>query len=91
MGIYEAALVRARTTQADPVWRAEYPATRPKVERKIGHLMRRRHGGRRARARGQSKVAADFSLLAAAVNLIGRFGILGLTRVSGPRWVLAPI
>jgi len=26
--------------------------TRPKVERKIGHLMRRRHGGRRARVRG---------------------------------------
>src|ERR1035437_5616439 len=88
MGIYEAALVRARTTQADPVWRGEYPAPRQKVERKIAHLMRRRHGGRRARARGQSKVAADFSLLAAAVNLIGRFGILGLTRVSGPRWVL---
>src|SRR5665647_1666284 len=26
-------------------WRAEYRATRPKVERKLGHLMRRRHGG----------------------------------------------
>jgi len=90
IGIYEAELVRARTTQADPAWRAEYRATRPKVERKIGHLMRRRHGGRRARVRGQTKVAADFSLLAAAVNL-ARFGILGLTRVSGPRWVLAPI
>jgi hypothetical protein len=90
IGIYEAELVRARTTQADPGWRAEYRATRPKVERKIGHLMRRRHGGRRARVRGQTKVAADFSLLAAAVNL-ARFGVLGLTRVSGPRWVLAPI
>ena len=43
-------------------------ATRPKVERKIGHLMRRRHGGRRARVRGRTKVAAT-SLLAAAVNL----------------------
>jgi len=31
--------------------------------------MRRRHGGRRARVRGTAKVAADFSLLAAAVNL----------------------
>ena len=89
IGIYEAELVRARSTQADPVWRADYRATRPKVERKIGLLMRRRHGGRRARVRGQSKVAADFSLLAAAVNL-ARFGVLGLTRVSGPRWVLAP-
>jgi Transposase DDE domain/Transposase domain (DUF772) len=90
IGIHEAELVRARTAQADPRWRAEYRATRPKVERKIGHLMRRRHGGRRARVRGQAKVAADFSLLAAAVNL-ARFGVLGLTRVSGPRWVVAPI
>lgn len=90
IGIHEAELVRARSAQADPAWRAEYRATRPKVERKIGHLMRRRHGGRRARVRGQTKVAADFSLLAAAVNL-ARFGVLGLTRVSGPRWVVAPI
>jgi len=91
IGRYEAELVRARTTQADPAWRADYRATRPKVERKIGHLMRRRHGGRRARVRGQTKVAADFSLLAAAlaaaVNL-ARFGVLGLTRASGPRWVV---
>ena len=88
IGIHEAELVRARTAQADPGWRAEYRATRPKVERKIGHLMRRRHGGRRARVRGQTKVAADFSLLAAAVNL-ARFGVLGLTRASGRRWVVA--
>ena len=90
IGIYEAELVRARAAQADPAWRAEYRATRPKVERKIGHLMRRRHGGRRARVRGQAKVAADFSLLAAAVNL-ARFGVLGLTHVSGPRWAVTPI
>jgi Transposase DDE domain/Transposase domain (DUF772) len=90
IGIYEPELVRARTAQADPAWRTDYRATRPKVERKIGHLMRRRHGGRRARVRGQAKVAADFSLLAAAVNL-ARFGVLGLTRASGPRWVVAPI
>jgi len=90
IGIYEPELVRARTAQADPAWRADYRATRPKVERKIGHLMRRRHGGRRARVRGQTKVAADFSLLAAAVNL-ARFGVLGLTRASGPRWVVVPI
>jgi hypothetical protein len=90
ISIYEPELVRARTAQADPAWRADYRATRPKVERKIGHLMRRRHGGRRARVRGQTKVAADFSLLAAAVNL-ARFGVLGLTRASGPRWVVVPI
>lgn len=78
---YEAELVRARTTQTDPDWRAEYRATRPKVERKIGHLMRRKHGGRRARVRGTDKVAADFSLLAAAINL-ARLAVLGLTRTS---------
>ena len=59
----------ARARQADPDWRADYRATRPKVERKLGHLMRRRHGGRRARVRGRPKVDADFNLLAAAANL----------------------
>lgn len=37
-----------------------YRAILPKAERKIGHLMRRRHGGRRARVRGTTKIAADF-------------------------------
>jgi len=89
IGRYEAEPTRARATQQDPAWRAEYRATRPKVERKLGHLMRRRHGGRRARVRGQTKVGADFALLAAAVNL-ARFGVLGLTRVAGPGWAVAP-
>lgn len=83
---YEAELTRARTAQADPDWKTDYNATRPKVERKIGHLMRRRHGGRRARVRGRTKVAADFSLLAAAINL-ARLGILGLHRHPGQTWV----
>jgi hypothetical protein len=61
---------------------ADYRATRPKVERKIGHLMRRRHGSRRARVRGRVKVAADFSLLAAAVNL-ARLGALGIACRAG--------
>jgi Transposase DDE domain/Transposase domain (DUF772) len=86
---YEAELARARTAQADPAWVADYRATRPKVERKIGHLMRRRHGGRRARMRGTTKVAADFSLLAAAVNL-ARLGALGLRRATGQGWQAAP-
>ena len=75
--------------QADPAWQADYRATRPKVERKIGHLMRRRHGGRRARVRGTAKVAADFSLLAAAVNL-ARLGMLGL-RHTDRGWAAAAI
>jgi hypothetical protein len=82
VGPYEAHLTAARAEQADPAWQADYRATRPKVERKIGHLMRRRHGGRWARVRGRLKVAADFSLLAAAVNL-ARLAVLGLTGVGG--------
>ena len=78
IGIYEQQLTRARARQTDPAWKADYTATRPKVERKIAHLMRRRHGGRRARVRGHTKVDADFSLLAAAVNL-ARLATLGVT------------
>jgi IS5 family transposase len=74
---FEAALARARERQADPGWQADYRANRPKVERKLAHLMRRRHGGRRARVRGRPKVDADFNLLAAAANL-ARLATLGL-------------
>jgi hypothetical protein len=77
VGVHEEHLARARNQQKDPAWIADYQATRPKVERKIGHMMWRRHGGRRARVRGRVKVAADFSLLAAAVNL-ARLARLGL-------------
>jgi Transposase DDE domain/Transposase domain (DUF772) len=82
IGRHEARLAAARLRQQDPAWKADYKATRPKVERKIGHLMRRRHGGRRARVRGQARVAADFALLAAAVNL-ARLAVLGLARHAG--------
>ena len=75
---WETHLAAARTRQTDPGWKADYRATRPKVERKIAHLMRRRHGGRRARVRGLHRVAADFTLLAAATNL-ARLATLGLT------------
>jgi hypothetical protein len=83
---HEAQLTRARSRQADPNWKADYKATRPKVERKIGHLMRRKHGGRRARVRGQTKIDADFKLLAGAVNLT-RLAVLRLTR-NGPDWTV---
>ncbi len=78
IGHHEAALTRARARQTDPAWQTDYKATRPKIERKLAHLMRRRHGGRRARVRGRPKVDADFNLLAAAVNL-ARLAALGLT------------
>jgi hypothetical protein len=64
-----ALLERHRKRHAVPENKQRYRATRPKVERKIAHLMRRRHGGRRARVRGAVRVGQDFSLLAAATNL----------------------
>ena len=85
---FEAELARARARQSDPAWQADYTATGPKVERKIGHLMRRKHGGRRARVRGLAKVAADFALLAAAVNL-ARLGVLGAASTGAGAWVPA--
>ena len=80
--VHEARLAAGRAAAREPAWLADYRATRPLVERKIAHLMRRRHGGRRARVRGRLKVAADFALLAAAVNL-ARLAVLGLTGSSG--------
>ena len=88
IGPHEKQLAAARHRQRDPDWVADYRATRPKVERKIGHLMRRRHGGRRARVRGQTKVAADFALLAAAVNL-ARLGVLAVASTPGRGWATA--
>jgi hypothetical protein len=85
---HEAELAAARARQRDPVWLADYRATRPKVERKLAHLLRRRHGGRRARVRGLVRVAQDFKLLAAAVNL-ARFASLGL-RSTPTGWQLQP-
>jgi hypothetical protein len=87
VGRYEQRLAEARTAQKNPAWREDYRATRPKVERKLGHLMHRKHGGRRARMRGQAKIDADFNLLAAAHN-IARLAVLGIR--STPRgWATA--
>jgi Transposase DDE domain/Transposase domain (DUF772) len=85
---HEEHLTRARANSADPEWQTDYRATRPKIERKIAHLMRRRHGGRRARMRGREKIAADFSLLAAAIN-IARLGVLGIVSTGSGNWAIA--
>jgi len=87
VGPNEVVLARARARQKHTGWIADYRATRPKVERKIAHLMRRKHGGRRARVRGRVKVAADFKLLAAAVNL-ARLGTLD-ARSTHTGWSVA--
>src|SRR5437763_4295027 len=87
VGPYAQILTTARVRQTDPAWVADYRGTRPKVERKLGHLVRRHHGGRRARVRGTALVDADFRLLASAVNL-ARMAVLGL-RKTAHGWVLA--
>ena len=68
---------QAKADQRAPEWQAAYRATRPKVERKIGHLTRRAWGGRRARTRGAARVLTDFVTRAAAVNL-ARLATLGI-------------
>ncbi len=88
VGPHEAELAAARARQRDPAWRADYRATRPKVERKLAHLLRRRHGGRRARVRGLVRVAQDWKLLAAAVNL-ARFAVLGVHSTTAG-WQVQP-
>ncbi|MEP7021857.1 MAG: transposase [Pseudonocardiales bacterium] len=87
VGRHEQRLADARAEQRQPEWQADYRATRPKVERKLAHLMRRKHGGRRARVRGKDKVDADFNLLAAAIN-VARLTALGL-RSTGTGWATA--
>lgn len=89
IGPHETHLQAARQRQREPAWRADYRAHRPTVERKLAHLLRRRHGGRRARVRGRLRVAQDFRLLAAAVNL-ARFAALGVrSRPDG--WAVAAV
>jgi hypothetical protein len=73
----EATLHRKREEQKSPEWKTHYRQTRPKVERKLAHLMFRRHGGRRARMRGCLRIRQDFALLSAAQNL-RRFASLGV-------------
>jgi hypothetical protein len=86
--LQEARLAAARSRQRDPAWRADYRAHRPTVERKLAHLLRRKHGGRRARVRGRLRVAQDWRLLAAATNL-ARFAVLGVhSRPDG--WAVTP-
>src|SRR5207245_10467727 len=89
VGVHEARLQEARRTQTDPTWQADYKSTRPKVERKQAHCMRRRHGGRRARVRGKVRVDQDFKLPAAAGNF-ARLAVLGVASTAGT-WAAASI
>ena len=85
---HERRLAAQRARQHDPAWQAAYQANRPKVERKLGHLVRRWHGGRRARMRGRERIAQDWELLATGHNL-ARMAVLGVHKtVSG--WQATP-
>jgi Transposase DDE domain/Transposase domain (DUF772) len=84
---YEARILKAKREQQSPHWRDLYRADRPKVERKIGHLTRKIHGGRKARTRGLKRVLTDFVTRAAAINL-ARLHTLGVTH-NGTNWATA--
>jgi Transposase DDE domain/Transposase domain (DUF772) len=84
---HEALLAQARAQTNDPQWADDYRHTRPKVERKLAHMMRRRHGGRRVRVRGRKKVDADFNLLAAAQNF-ARLAVLGVRGGPAGTWAI---
>jgi hypothetical protein len=84
----EATLTRHRALQADPAWKQRYRATRPKVERKISHFVRRAWGGRKARTRGKARILTDVLTRAAVLNL-ARLGVLGL-RHEPAGWAVNP-
>jgi len=77
-----------KTAQDSPEWQQAYTATRPKVERKIAHFVRRSWGGRKARVRGKTRIATDADTRAAACNW-ARLAALGVTRPGGA-WTAAP-
>lgn len=77
-----------KAAQADPDWQNAYTGTRPKVERKIAHFVRRAWGGRKARARGKARIATDADTRAAACNW-ARLATLGVTHYAGT-WTAAP-
>ena len=77
-----------KAAQRDPEWQEAYTGTRPKVERKIAHFVRRAWGGRQARVRGIVRIATDADTRAAAINW-SRLSTLGVTRAGG-KWAAAP-
>ena len=76
-----------KAAQAAPEWQDDYCGTRPKVERKIAHFVRRGWGGRKARVRGGQRIATDADTRAAALNW-SRLATLGVTFAGA--WTVAP-
>ncbi|MHB1854362.1 MAG: IS1182 family transposase [Acidimicrobiales bacterium] len=85
---HEDILQAHKAEQRNPQWQQDYKATRPKVERKIGHMVRKPWGGRRARTRGVARVFTDVVTRAAAVNF-ARLAALGV-RWDGAAWAAGP-
>ena len=84
----EAVLQRHKAAQQATEWKQRYKSTRPKVERKVAHVVRKPWGGRKARMRGLARVFGDLVTRAAAVNF-DRLAVLGVHR-DGGAWVAAP-
>ena len=84
---HEALLPAQRARAADPDLAADYRATRPKVERKLAHLVRR---SRRARRHRLDRVDAGWNLLAGAGNLarLATTSEHGPPPPHDPHWVL---
>lgn len=78
---HETRLQKAKAGQATEEWKENYKSTRPKVERKIAHLIRKPWGGRMARVRGVARITTDVLTRAAAVNW-SRLAALGLERTT---------
>ena len=84
----ETVLQRHKAAQQAKEWKERYKSTRPKVERKIAHLVHKPWGGRRARTRGLARVFGDLVTRAAVVNF-DRLAVLGVHR-DGGAWVAGP-
>lgn len=80
--LHEDALQAAKQRQRDPAWQQTYRATRPIVERKIAHFVRRAWGGRKARCRGLKRIATDVDT---------RAGVLNLARLAALRLRWSPL
>lgn len=80
--VKEEVLQAERSRQAGADWQKQYRQTRPKVERKLGHLAGPPHGGRRARVRGCQRIGQDWMMLGAARN-VHRLATLNVRPVPG--------
>ncbi len=78
VGQFQRPLHKARFIFVDSAFRQDCRETCLKAERKLAYLARCLHGGRRDKARGITRVTADFHLLAAAQNL-ARIAMTGMS------------